>query len=101
MKFALAVAAFAFFNLSAGSLEAQMDHMAHMSRPAQQFQTSAGPVKITPIYHASLLSEAGNKTIYLDPAKPAEESKTPTPAPEAKDVPKTETKDTPKPVEPK
>ena len=76
MKFALAVAAFAF-SLSAGSLEAQMDHMAHMdhtSRPAQQFQTSAGPVKITPIYHASLLIEAGNKTIYLDPAKPADVS---------------------------
>jgi L-ascorbate metabolism protein UlaG (beta-lactamase superfamily) len=75
MRFALVVAAFAFFSLSAGSLEAQMDHMAHMdhtSRPAQQFQTSAGPVKITPIYHATLLIEAGNKTIYLDPAKPAD-----------------------------
>jgi L-ascorbate metabolism protein UlaG (beta-lactamase superfamily) len=75
MRFALVVAAFAFFSLSARSLEAQMDHMAHMdhtSRPAQQFQTSAGPVKITPIYHATLLIEAGNKTIYLDPAKPAD-----------------------------
>jgi L-ascorbate metabolism protein UlaG (beta-lactamase superfamily) len=41
------------------------------ARPTQTFQTKAGPVKITPIYHASLMIEAGNKTIYLDPAKPA------------------------------
>ncbi|MGH9865452.1 MAG: MBL fold metallo-hydrolase [Candidatus Acidiferrales bacterium] len=40
-------------------------------RPVQTFETSAGPVKITPIYHASLMIEAGGKTIYLDPAKPA------------------------------
>jgi L-ascorbate metabolism protein UlaG (beta-lactamase superfamily) len=37
----------------------------------QVFSTSAGPVKITPLYHASTLIEAGGKTIYLDPAKPA------------------------------
>jgi L-ascorbate metabolism protein UlaG (beta-lactamase superfamily) len=37
----------------------------------QTFQTSAGPVKITPVYHASLLIEAAGKTICLDPAKPA------------------------------
>ena len=37
----------------------------------QTFDTSAGPVKITPLYHASTLIEAGGKTIYLDPAKPA------------------------------
>ncbi len=37
----------------------------------QVFATSAGPVKITPLYHASTLIEAGGKTIYLDPAKPA------------------------------
>ncbi len=37
----------------------------------QTFDTSAGPVKITPIYHASTLIEGGGKTIYLDPAKPA------------------------------
>ena len=36
----------------------------------QIFSTSAGPVKITPLYHASTLIEAGGKTIYLDPAKP-------------------------------
>src|SRR6204780_5598582 len=37
----------------------------------QTFPTSAGPVKITPLYHASTLIEAGGKTIFLDPAKPA------------------------------
>ena len=37
----------------------------------QTFSTSAGAVKITPIYHASTLIEAGGKTIYVDPAKPA------------------------------
>lgn len=35
------------------------------------FPTSAGDVKITPLYHASTLIEAGGKVIYLDPAKPA------------------------------
>ena len=40
-------------------------------RQTQVFPTSAGPVKITPLYHASTLIEAGGKTIYLDPAKPA------------------------------
>src|SRR5580693_5542934 len=75
MNFALRVAAFAFFLVCAVSTPAQMGHMDqmdHMSRPVQTFQTSAGAVKITPIYHASLLIEAGNKTIYLDPAKPAD-----------------------------
>ncbi len=37
----------------------------------QVFPTSAGPVKITPLYHASTLIEAGGETIYLDPVKPA------------------------------
>jgi L-ascorbate metabolism protein UlaG (beta-lactamase superfamily) len=37
----------------------------------QTFSTSAGPVRITPLYHASTLIEAGGKVIYLDPAKPA------------------------------
>ena len=43
---------------------------AHM-RPVQTFDTSAGPVKITPVYHASLEIEAGGKIIIIDPAKPA------------------------------
>ena len=37
----------------------------------QTFSTSVGPVKITPLYHASTLIEAGGKVIYLDPSKPA------------------------------
>jgi L-ascorbate metabolism protein UlaG (beta-lactamase superfamily) len=37
----------------------------------QTFSTSAGEVKITPLVHASTLIEAGGKTIYVDPAKPA------------------------------
>lgn len=36
----------------------------------QTFQTSAGAVKITPLYHASTLIETEGKVIYLDPAKP-------------------------------
>lgn len=35
----------------------------------QTFDTSAGPVKITPIFHASTLIEAGGKVIYVDPAQ--------------------------------
>src|SRR5713226_5475107 len=41
------------------------------TRPVQNFDTSAGQVKITPIYHATLLIQAGGKNIYVDPAKPA------------------------------
>lgn len=41
-------------------------------RPQQQsFETSVGPVKITPLYHASVLIEIPGTTIYIDPAKPA------------------------------
>jgi L-ascorbate metabolism protein UlaG (beta-lactamase superfamily) len=43
----------------------------------QAFPTSAGSVKITPLFHASTLIEAGGKTIYLDPAKPAKLSEHP------------------------
>jgi L-ascorbate metabolism protein UlaG (beta-lactamase superfamily) len=48
-----------------------MSTLAHAVATPQTFQTSAGEVKITPIYHASTLIEAGGKIIYLDPAKPA------------------------------
>src|ERR1700733_3811797 len=44
--------------------------IARAADQAQTFPTSAGPVKITPLNHASTLIEAGGKTIYLDPAKP-------------------------------
>jgi L-ascorbate metabolism protein UlaG (beta-lactamase superfamily) len=48
-----------------------MFHFAYCATAAQTFPTSAGDVKITPLYHASTLIEVGGKTIYLDPAKPA------------------------------
>src|SRR5579883_3213952 len=44
---------------------------AQTARQVQTFSTSAGPVKITPVYHASLEIEAGGKVIVIDPAKPA------------------------------
>ena len=37
----------------------------------QTFSTSAGPVKITPIYHAAAKITAGKDVIVIDPAKPA------------------------------
>jgi L-ascorbate metabolism protein UlaG (beta-lactamase superfamily) len=43
---------------------------AHATAAPQTFTTSAGDVKITPLFHASTLIEAGGKIIYLDPAKP-------------------------------
>ena len=63
--------AFASLFLMAAGAQAQM------SRPVQTFDTSAGPVKITPVYHASLAIEAGGKVLIIDPAKPAEFSGVP------------------------
>ncbi|MGH9356481.1 MAG: MBL fold metallo-hydrolase [Terriglobia bacterium] len=40
------------------------------ARPSLTIQTAAGPVKITPIYHASALIQAGGKNLYIDPARP-------------------------------
>lgn len=37
---------------------------------AQTFDTAAGPVRITPIYHASVLLQAGGKNVYVDPVRP-------------------------------
>jgi L-ascorbate metabolism protein UlaG (beta-lactamase superfamily) len=45
--------------------------LGYSATDTQTFPTSAGPVKITPLYHASTLIEAGGRIIYLDPAKPA------------------------------
>ena len=39
----------------------------HAAAPPDTFDTSAGPVKITPIQHASLMIEAGGKVIQVDP----------------------------------
>jgi L-ascorbate metabolism protein UlaG (beta-lactamase superfamily) len=65
MKPILAVIACAAVVLLAVSARAQTE------RPAQTFKSSAGPIKITPVYHASLVIEAGGKVIVVDPAKPA------------------------------
>jgi L-ascorbate metabolism protein UlaG (beta-lactamase superfamily) len=43
--------------------------MAGPTSETQVFQTKAGPVKITPIIHASTLIEADNQIIYVDPAR--------------------------------
>jgi len=51
--------------------------LGHAATQTQVFSTSAGPVKITPLYHASTLIEAGGKVIYLDPAKPVKFSEHP------------------------
>jgi L-ascorbate metabolism protein UlaG (beta-lactamase superfamily) len=45
--------------------------LAYSQNSTQTFETSSGPVKITSLFHASTLIEAGGKAIYLDPAKPA------------------------------
>jgi L-ascorbate metabolism protein UlaG (beta-lactamase superfamily) len=60
-----------FILACAASLLVAAGAPAQMARPAQTFDSSAGPVKITPVYHASLEIEAGGKTIIVDPAKPA------------------------------
>jgi len=43
---------------------------AQSPHPAASFETSAGTVNLTPLYHASMLLEAGGKNIYVDPAEP-------------------------------
>jgi len=48
-----------------------LSSFAYSETAAQTFPTPAGTVKITPLYHASTLIEAGGKIIYVDPAKPA------------------------------
>lgn len=37
------------------------------NRRTEDFSTAAGPVRLTPIGHASLLLEAGGKEVYVDP----------------------------------
>ena len=40
------------------------------SRTADTFESGAGPIKITPIQHASFMIEAGGKLIQVDPVGP-------------------------------
>jgi L-ascorbate metabolism protein UlaG (beta-lactamase superfamily) len=49
-----------FLTLFAGAL---------LAAPPQEFTTSAGTLKITPIQHASLMIQAGGKVLYIDPAQ--------------------------------
>jgi L-ascorbate metabolism protein UlaG (beta-lactamase superfamily) len=65
MKTILAVAACAAITMFAGTARAQG------TRPVQTFKSKAGPIKITPVNHASMVIEAGGKVIIVDPAKPA------------------------------
>src|SRR5215470_8573284 len=41
--------------------------LAQPKRPVQEFETSDGLVKVTPIQHASLMMEGGGKVVHLDP----------------------------------
>ena len=40
---------------------------AQAKRPVQEFETSAGVVKVTPIQHASLTIEASGQVVHIDP----------------------------------
>jgi L-ascorbate metabolism protein UlaG (beta-lactamase superfamily) len=71
MKFAFELALLAVVAAGGASAYAQG------GRDVQTFKTSMGEVKITPIYHASLLIQAGGKNIYVDPAKPSDVSDLP------------------------
>jgi L-ascorbate metabolism protein UlaG (beta-lactamase superfamily) len=71
MKFTSDLALVAFVALALG---AGMPAFAGGGREVQSFDTAKGEVKITPIYHAALLIQAGGKNIYVDPAKPADVS---------------------------
>jgi L-ascorbate metabolism protein UlaG (beta-lactamase superfamily) len=64
------LAVFASLVLSAG-LAFSAQTQIQPARPTHTFETQGNPVNITPIYHTSLLIEVGNKSIYVDPAKPA------------------------------
>lgn len=48
-----------------------LSSFAYSATATQTFHTSAGEIKVTPLYHASTLIEAGGKIVYVDPAKPA------------------------------
>jgi L-ascorbate metabolism protein UlaG (beta-lactamase superfamily) len=42
---------------------------AFAAKAVEEFKTSAGTLKITPIQHASLMIEAGGQVVYVDPAQ--------------------------------
>jgi L-ascorbate metabolism protein UlaG (beta-lactamase superfamily) len=43
--------------------------VAASAAPPEEFATAAGPLKLTPIQHASLMIQAGGKVLYIDPAQ--------------------------------
>lgn len=53
--------------LAAAFLLVAVSVWAAPKRPVQEFSTSAGAVRITPIQHATLMIEAGGKVIHVDP----------------------------------
>jgi L-ascorbate metabolism protein UlaG (beta-lactamase superfamily) len=53
--------------LTASVLLAALPILAAPARPVQEFPTSHGVVKITPIQHATLMIEGGGKIIHVDP----------------------------------
>ena len=61
MKSILCIVVCAVMALFAVSAQAQV----------QTFNSSAGPIKITPVTHAAMMIEGGGKVIVVDPAKPA------------------------------
>jgi L-ascorbate metabolism protein UlaG (beta-lactamase superfamily) len=48
-----------------------LSSLAWTATPPDTFQTSAGPVTLTPIKHASFTLQAGGKIIYIDPSPEA------------------------------
>jgi L-ascorbate metabolism protein UlaG (beta-lactamase superfamily) len=64
MRFSTKLAAAILF---AVCLQVAVPAHAQFIRTPHTFETSAGPVTITPIYHASTLLQANGKNIYLDP----------------------------------
>jgi L-ascorbate metabolism protein UlaG (beta-lactamase superfamily) len=40
-----------------------------LAAPPEEFATAAGPLRLTPIQHASLMIQAGGKVLYIDPAQ--------------------------------
>jgi L-ascorbate metabolism protein UlaG (beta-lactamase superfamily) len=42
---------------------------AFAAKPAEEFKTKAGTLRITPIQHASLMIEAGGQVVHVDPSQ--------------------------------
>jgi L-ascorbate metabolism protein UlaG (beta-lactamase superfamily) len=42
---------------------------AALAAGTEEFATAAGPLRLTPIQHASLMIQAGGKVLYIDPAQ--------------------------------